>query len=401
MQKLIVGQNDLITWCKQNGAYGETILKQWTGKTVDGIVVDIKSTHAKSYKKLIWKCDICGYEWESRISNRTSNKNGCPACANKVATPWNNLFKWCCENKPWGDILISEWVGEDIQGNKIEMTEVLRGSGKKVKWRCKYGHTWYATIHHRVCSYSGCPECDISGTSYPEQIIFRSLKQVFPDAINRYKFVTDEYPSGIEYDIMIPSLELFIEYSAVYYHLGKSDKDKIKRDLCNKYGKKYIEIIDDNYNEMEHIYSESYICTKIDNSRTELQEILNVVQYILKQFNHDISEVDIESMLREAWQYSHMDIPDDEKIRNKYPELYKEYNTELNEYKNIDRLREGSYDVLKWTCTKCGFGKNGEWDEPLYKRARGRSKCPNCGYSWYNAQNKKKQKLKKYEQIDW
>ena len=42
-------------------------------------------------KKVWWLCRICGYEWQIDAYTRIAQKTGCPACANQVITPNNNL----------------------------------------------------------------------------------------------------------------------------------------------------------------------------------------------------------------------------------------------------------------------------------------------------------------------
>ena len=46
-----------------------------------------------SNKKVWWKCQKCGYEWESRINNRTVKKCGCPCCSNKTVVVGINDLK--------------------------------------------------------------------------------------------------------------------------------------------------------------------------------------------------------------------------------------------------------------------------------------------------------------------
>ena len=65
----------------------------------------------------------------------------------------NDFKTWCSQNGEFGQQLMDEWA-EDIPMNSI-----ARGCCKKVKWRCSKGHEWYASIHQRTSSKSGCPYC--------------------------------------------------------------------------------------------------------------------------------------------------------------------------------------------------------------------------------------------------
>ena len=49
--------------------------EQKNGISADNIAV-------ASNKKMWWKCAVCGFEWQSKVNNRTrSLKTGCPECA--------------------------------------------------------------------------------------------------------------------------------------------------------------------------------------------------------------------------------------------------------------------------------------------------------------------------------
>ena len=63
------------------------------------------------------------------------------------------------QNVAFGQQLRSEWTGELENKTNIDLDAVTRASGKKVKWRCSKGHEWYASIHQRTSSKSGCPYC--------------------------------------------------------------------------------------------------------------------------------------------------------------------------------------------------------------------------------------------------
>ncbi len=59
-----------------------------------------------------------------------------------------------------------------------------------------------------------CPECyKFYKSSFSEQVIYYYIKQIFKDAISRYK-----YKNKHEIDIFIPSINLGIEYDGCYYH---------------------------------------------------------------------------------------------------------------------------------------------------------------------------------------
>lgn len=116
-----------------------------------------------SNKKMWWKCQKCGYEWQSKVNNRTSSLHtGCPNCAknenkngkkhheSNLAVKGSLLI-----NRP---DLVKEW---DYTKNNIKPEEVTVGQGIKVWWICPKGHSYCASINHRTNKKqpTGCPQC--------------------------------------------------------------------------------------------------------------------------------------------------------------------------------------------------------------------------------------------------
>ena len=55
------------------------LAKEWhTIKNGDLTPYDVTPN---SGKRIWWKCNVCSHEWEAEISNRNSNKTGCPKCS--------------------------------------------------------------------------------------------------------------------------------------------------------------------------------------------------------------------------------------------------------------------------------------------------------------------------------
>ena len=102
---------------------------------------------AYSNKKVGWKCEY-GHTWRSVIANRC-NGNGCPVCSGRVALLGvNDLATTNPE-------LASEADGWDP-------TTLTAYSGKKVGWKCEYGHKWRSVLASRSAG-TGCPSCATSG----------------------------------------------------------------------------------------------------------------------------------------------------------------------------------------------------------------------------------------------
>ena len=308
---MISEENSLKSWCLSNDSWGQQLMSEWTGECEDNQHYNIDQVSFGSNKKFRWKC-FEGHEWHADVLHRTIGRS-CPYCANTNRSKMvskarlseeNNLKTWCLSNGSFGQRLISEWTGlcEDDKHYKID--EVARGSHKKFKWQCSKGHEWLAKINDRTKDKTGCPYCSTRGTSYPEQFIYHSLKQIYPSAENRCKVLKSiQNPQGVEFDIGIPDIPLCIEYSPTYWHEDREERDQYKKELCKQCGVRLIQIVEDSYDELPLKMESDYICFKMNYSQQD--EILEViVEYILKSLGHSISEVDLERVKQEAYESS-------------------------------------------------------------------------------------------------
>ena len=99
-------------------------------------------------KKVWWKCKF-GHEWEADISSRKRGR-GCPFCSgNVVLKGFNDLATV-------NSTLAEEWNYE--KNGSLTPDMVTQRSGKKVWWKCKYGHEWEVVVAKRS-EGNGCPVC--------------------------------------------------------------------------------------------------------------------------------------------------------------------------------------------------------------------------------------------------
>ena len=163
-----------------------------------------------SGKKMLWRCPL-GHQYQAGPHMRTSNKTGCPYCANqKVLVGFNDLqtklpeiakeangwdpktftahsnmkLLWTCKlNHDYESSIANRTTGKgcpycvnkkvlvgynDIQTKFPEIAKeavgwdpktVVPNSGKKLGWRCSKGHQWKASPDSRIGKGTGCPCC--------------------------------------------------------------------------------------------------------------------------------------------------------------------------------------------------------------------------------------------------
>lgn len=125
-----------------------------------------------SKDKVWWKCAL-GHEWLASMNNR-QKKVGCPYCSGKL--PIVGISDLETTNPEF----ILEW---DYEKNVISPHEIKAGSGTKVWWKCKEGHSWKASPNHRKKG-RGCPIC--SGKKVLVGV--NDLKTINPEIVKEWDY---------------------------------------------------------------------------------------------------------------------------------------------------------------------------------------------------------------------
>jgi hypothetical protein len=100
-------------------------------------------------KKVWWLCPK-KHEYESRVSARSLNNQGCPYCVGRKVNKENSL-------KFLFPKMTEEW--HPTKNGYLMPDNVTKSSNKKVWWLCKNNHEWLVTINNRVNQNTGCPYC--------------------------------------------------------------------------------------------------------------------------------------------------------------------------------------------------------------------------------------------------
>lgn len=188
------------------------IAKQWDYKK-NGKYLSPMTINSKSRTAVYWICDK-GHSYKTRIDSRTIMKSGCPICAGKKIKPGFNDF---ASQHP---ALLSEW---DYSSNDKKPDQYSSGHHSPVKWICKRGHKWSATISNRIKG-SGCPYCAgqraIAGES--------DVKTVDPKLIEEWDY---DKNVGIMPEMFLPQSSYQIWWKCKQ---GHSWQDSIKKRFKQK-----------------------------------------------------------------------------------------------------------------------------------------------------------------------
>lgn len=231
-KKILAGFNDLAT-------VNPELADQW--HPTKNLPATPTLIGAGSEKKVWWKC-VAGHEWQSTVESRHRNHLGCPFCSGQRS------IRKVSDLETTYPHLLTEW---DYEKNiHLAPTEAMKGSDKKVWWKCAQGHSWEAVIYSRTSKNpSGCPRCALI-VSKAEEELYQFVTELLPNTIvllNTRKIITP-----FELDIYIPSKNLAIEYNGLYWHSEAAGKDKWyhhkKWKACKDQGIQLIQIWEDDWN---------------------------------------------------------------------------------------------------------------------------------------------------------
>ena len=114
-------------------------------------------------KKFPWKCHL-GHKWEAKVNSRTSMGSSCPICSNNILLVGFNDLK-------------TKFPAIARDAREWDPTTVIAGTPQKRKWKCKFNHTWDASVNERTSRGRGCPVC----AGQKLLVGFNDLSTRFPD----------------------------------------------------------------------------------------------------------------------------------------------------------------------------------------------------------------------------
>ena len=314
------------------------------------------------------------HHYQSKISNRSIRKDGCPVCSNKIIVPGINDLKTTHPH------LAAEWDYERNDSLTPEM--VSYGHGKKVWWICPNGHPSYqATPNHRSNENSGCPKCYAGRqTSFAEQAVFFYVKQLYPDAINRYK---DIFDNGMELDIYIPSIQLGIEYDGEAWHKDKHlEREEYKYNACIKHGIRLLRLKEERVSEHHRYTADDFLHIEKMHTHRQLEQAIRLLLSKLdsastfwtrKNPSQVYSLIDVNLARDEHAIRKYMTDLGKDSLAFKFPELAREWHPTKNAPLTPAHVKPMSDISVWWICPDC----HNEYKATIGHRVSGTG-CPLC-----------------------
>ncbi len=356
--KKIRGQNKKKSSAQKNSFLENfpEIAREWHPTKNDEY--NVENVSSFSNIKVWWLCSTCGNEWRTTVNHRTKEGNSCPKCSKEKSAKNKIAFHAKANNfaVQYPEIA-KEW--HPTKNGDLTPDNVSKSSNLKVWWKCSFcGRKWKTSVRHRT-SGQNCPNCNKYQTSFPEQAIFYYVSLLYPDTLNRQKI------DGFEFDILVPSKKIAIEYDGTRYHNTKKAllRDNKKDDLCQTKSFKLFRFRD---SILPNTNSAIRITCNEKNIDFGIKQLLSLINP-----NHTLnidSQKDRVEIIKNTKQ-----ILIANNIFSLRPNLTNEWNYEKNESLLPQSVAANANYKVWWLCSKCGC----EWQATPNHRFSGTG-CPVC-----------------------
>lgn len=303
----------------------------------------------------------------------------------------NSLLAWCRQNPMKGEQIMKEWDKEknvDLLGNPIEPKDICRGSDKLVWWKCtKCGRSYKLSVRFRLSYQTGCSSCRRVGTSYSEQFLYVGIKQCFPDAESRAKVGSEK----LEFDITIPSINTYIEYSGEFWHKTYRNRDNEKKEYCRNHNIRFIEILEMKKN--TEMSTDGNVIKYKFNETNQDETLYKILLELYKMIGFTTFKPDYNRIVRDV--NERLLRPVENNLLIKFPKLKEEWDETLNNGAKIECFTCSSSKRIIWKCIRCG----GTWNTTIANRTEFLTGCPKCGYRIFDGAQKVGRKYIRFEDI--
>lgn len=195
-----------------------------------------KSIYLDSITTLVITCPEHG-DFEQQPANHLGGK-GCKNCA--------DIRTGDSQRNNVADFIDAAYLKH---GDKYDYSKVIyKNLNDKVIITCPKHGDFAQCCNNHISQGSDCPKCASGyGPSKPEVELFDFVKALCPDAVQSDRNVL----SGKEIDILIPSLNIGVEFNGIYYHSTMFNPDLFyhqkKTDQAREKGVRLIHIWSDEW----------------------------------------------------------------------------------------------------------------------------------------------------------
>ncbi len=324
-----------------------------------GIEVTPLEKYINAKTKIMFRCNICNNQWAAH-PNQILTGHGCPKCGRRrivnALSSSNEEFRRKVEKLNLSVTPLEEYTRSNI----------------KILFKCNVcGNQWRATPNN-ILRGGGCPKCSlIFQSSFPEQAIYYYVKQVFPNAINKYR----ENFRNTELDVYIPEIKCGIEYDGAFWHKSSLKKEQLKYRLAKENGITLIRVRE--YPLPVAVGETCDVAYSLDLGRKNyagLSECIKTIMCFLDRSYKGNVDVDRDIIqIKERYLANQRE----NSLAYKYPEIALQWYSEKNGAITPDMISSGTSDKYWWKCPECNY----IWEAAVNSRVINGTRCPRCsGY---------------------
>lgn len=222
--------------------------------------------------------------------------------------------------------------------------EISPYSNKKIHWRCKFGHQTHQLLYSRTSRGGRCSKCSNPYTK-PEIRIYSELKNVWEDAELRGKI------NKIEFDILLPSINVGIEFDGEVWHKNRRIADIQKNFKAEELGITIIRL----RNNLEKI-SDLDVVVGIEITKGIINKLVkNLHGFVDKETRKILKKYIKKDRFTEDSLYRKIvpELPSPEyknSFEARYPDKAKLWDYEKNSPITPAMISHGSTQVMWWLC---------------------------------------------------
>jgi hypothetical protein len=320
-----------------------------------------------SKQKRWWKCSECGGAWQTDPDHRTRRGDGCPHCKDE------RLSRTKSKPKPGESLaekqpeLAAEW--HPTLNSPLTPFDVRPRGNASAWWQCPLGHVWRAKIAPRAVGI-GCPQCSVVGVSEREVRLAHELEAAGLPVVHDHPRITVGVRRPVQADIVVPSMNLIVEYDGSYFHADKAEKDQKQTSALTSAGWTVVRVRE---KPLESLGGQEVFIASTDPIKSVASKVLRK----LKRMKYQIDRCDEYTEDPEVWAERRANLALN-KIRTRslateHPKLARQFDLEANNGTTPEAVHPGSMTKYWWRCEVCDY----RWRASVRHRiSRG---CKPCG----------------------
>lgn len=175
--------------------------------------IEILGKYVNCKTKILCKCKICNFEWETVPMVLNKEKHGCPSCANVARKTHNSFIKELNNINP-----------------NIEIKDTYKRMKSKILCECSIcKHQWYST-GDALLQYRGCPKCYKSkGEEKIEKFLTKNMIEYISQ--KTFKELVGVNNGLLRFDFYLPMHNIAIEYQGQFHDGNTNGKIQTETEL--------------------------------------------------------------------------------------------------------------------------------------------------------------------------